>query len=184
MTSMKKFIAILLILSAATCAYAQNARDDDSMTDQELTALRKRISQMKRQMDLLMGDIISAPAATGAAAKRGAFGSDVYVDIVQDEKSVIVRADLPGMEKDKIDITLDNDRLLKISGSREMLKDERSPGVVRQERFSGKFSKVIEMPCEVTPVGIGATYKEGVLEITIPKKKMSPKEESVKINIK
>jgi HSP20 family molecular chaperone IbpA len=40
------------------------------------------------------------------------------------------------------------------------------------------------MPCEVTPVGIGATYKEGVLEITIPKKKMSPKEESVKINIK
>jgi HSP20 family molecular chaperone IbpA len=42
----------------------------------------------------------------------------------------------------------------------------------------------VELPCEVTPAGINATYKDGVLEITIPKKKQDPKEESVKINVK
>ena len=192
MTSMKKLIALFVILSLTACpagfasgginAYAQSTTTDED-TVRDITALRKKLSQMKRQMDLLMGDIISTPAMTGTAV-TGAFGSDIYVDIIQNDKNVVVKADLPGMEKDKIDITLDNDRFLKISGSREMMKSEKSPGVVRQERFSGKFSKVVELPCEVTPVGINATYKDGVLEITIPRKTQNAKEESVKINVK
>jgi HSP20 family protein len=182
MAAMKNTILVLIMLSLCVCAYAQTATDEDN-TVRDLTALRKKIIQMKRQMDLLMGDIVSAPPIIGSAPV-GAFGSDVYIDVIQNEKNVVVRADLPGMEKDKIDITLDNDRYIKISGSREMTKSEKSPGVVRQERFSGKFSKVVELPCEVTPAGINATYKDGVLEITIPKKKQDPKEESVKINVK
>jgi HSP20 family protein len=181
MSSMKKFIVLLMALSVAACSYAQDA-DTDDMTTRDITALRKKIGQMKRQMDLLMGDIISTSGVPGAAV-AGTFGSDVYVDVVQNDKYVVVKADLPGMAKDKIDITLDNDRFLKISGTREMTRTEKSPGVVKQERFSGQFSKIVEMPCEVTPIGINATYKDGVLEVTIPRKTPA-KEESVKINIK
>ena len=182
MTAMKRIIILLtiIVLISSVLVYAQNTLDDNTVRD--LSVLRKKISQMKREMDLLMKDIISTAPATGEAVMN-TFGSDVYVDVLQNDKNVIVRADLPGMDKDKISVTLDNDRFLKIAGSREMMKSEKSPGVVRQERFSGNFSKVIELPCEVTPVGISATYKDGVLEITIPKK-AQVKEEAVKINVK
>ena len=108
---------------------------------------------------------------------------DVNVDILQNEKNVIVKADLPGMEKDKINITLESGRFLKISGSREIVKDQSSPGIVKQERFSGSFEKTVELPCEVENSGISATYKDGVLEVTIPKK-APVKEDKVKINVK
>jgi HSP20 family protein len=179
---MKKIITLLSIItlfsSALVCA--QNTADNE--TSRDFSVLRKKIVQMKREMDLLMKDIISTAPATGEAV-MGTFGNDVYVDVLQNDKNVIVKADLPGMDKDKINVTLDNDRFLKITGSREMVKNEKAPGVVRQERFSGNFSKVVELPCEVTPVGINATYKDGVLEITIPKK-AQVKEETVKISIK
>ncbi|MDP3791232.1 MAG: Hsp20/alpha crystallin family protein [Candidatus Omnitrophota bacterium] len=176
---------VLILLLAAvifsTIAYAQNTDDDN--TSRDMAILRKKLGQMKREMDLLVREVVSTVPATGDTSVN-TFGGDVYVDILQNDKSVIVKADLPGMEKDKINVVLDNNRFLKISGSREILKSEKSPGVVRQERFFGNFSKVIELPCEVTPAGINATYKDGVLEITIPKKAKSPKEEPVKINVK
>lgn len=179
---MKKISIVLLIaVLFSALAYSQNAADDNTV--REMTALRKKLGQMKREMDLLMRDIISTAPATGEAVMN-IFGGDVYVDVLQNDNNVVVRADLPGMDKDKINVTLDNDKFLKISGAREITKDIKSPNVVRQERFFGNFSKVIELPCEVTPVGINATYKNGVLEITIPKKAKSIKEEAVKIDIK
>lgn len=178
----KKITVLLLIMVLlAPMVSAQDQYDEN--TAREMTALRKKLGQMKREMDLLMRDIISTAPVTGGPA-AAAFGSDVYVDVFQNDKYVIVKADLPGMDKDNINIILDNDRSLKISGSREVTKSEKSPNVVRQERFSGNFAKVIDLPCEVTPAGINATYKEGVLEITIPKKAAVPKEEAVKINVK
>lgn len=180
---MKKKITILVLTAVLFIPFihAQNAAEEN--TSRELSVLRKKLSQMKREMDLLVRDVVSAVPAAGSANFDG-FGSDIYIDILQNEKDVIVKADLPGMEKDKINVTLDNDKFLKISGAREIMKSEKSPGVVRQERFYGNFSKVIELPCEVTPLGINATYKDGVLEITIPKKVKGIKEETVKINVK
>ena len=180
---MKRIIIIslsLMILSAPV-ASAQDQYDEN--TSREMTALRKKIGQMKREMDLLMRDIMSTPPVM-TEPPAAVFGSDIYVDILQNDKYVTVKADLPGMDKDKIDIVLEGDKFLKISGSREMVKSEKTPNVIKQERFSGKFSKVIELPCEVMPTGISATYKEGVLEITIPKKAAAPKEETVKISVK
>jgi len=179
---MKKVIILILSMLLLASAVPAQAQYDEN-TASEMTALRKKLGQMKREMDLLMRDIMATPPVIGEPAPA-AFGSDVYVDVFQNDRSVIVKADLPGMDKDKIDITLERDKFLKISGSREVVKSEKSPNVIKQERFSGKFSKVIELPCEVMPTGINATYKEGVLEITIPKKAAAPKEEAVKISIK
>jgi HSP20 family protein len=178
---MKKSILFLTAFLFTASLYAQNAQDDQNNPD--FTALRKKIVQMKRQMDLLMKDIVDTAPATGQLVTN-TFGNDVYVDIIQNDKNVVVKADLPGMAKDKIQVTLDNERILKITGERDMMKSEKSPNMVRQERFFGRFSKVVELPCEVNPVGIDATYKDGVLEITIPKKAKNLKDESVKVNIK
>ena len=163
-------------------AKSREAESRDDTTAQDLSTLRKKLSRVKREMDLLIKDMVSGASMASDAVLKD-FTGDVSVDILQNEKNVIVKADLPGMEKDKINITLESGRFLKISGAREMLKSQSAPGVVRQERFFGSFEKTVELPCEVENSGISATYKDGVLEITIPKKALS-KEDRVKISIK
>ncbi len=164
----------------AGIAYGMTESND--ITAQDLSTLRKKLSRVKREMDLLIKDMVSGASMASDAVLKNSAG-DVSVDILQNEKNVIVKADLPGMEKDKINITLESGRFLKISGSREMLKSQTAPGVVKQERFFGSFEKTVELPCEVQNSGIGATYKDGVLEVTIPKKAQA-EENKVRINIK
>ena len=166
--------------SAGSGSSRAQPRDDN--TAQDLSALRKKLSRVKHEMDLLIKDMVSG-AATASDAVLKEFAGDVSVDILQNAKYVIVKADLPGMEKDKINIALESGRLLKISGSREMLKSQEAPGVVKRERFFGSFEKTIELPCEVENSGINAIYTDGVLEITIPKKALA-KENKVKIKVK
>jgi HSP20 family protein len=175
---MKKTAVVILIgILLAGPGFSETASNDT--TAQDLSSLRKKLSRVKREMDLLVKDMVSGASAVSDAALKN-FAGDVKIDILQNEKFVIVKADLPGMEKDKISITLDSGRFLKISGSREMLKSQAAPGVVRQERFSGSFEKTVELPCEAENFGISATYKDGVLEITIPRK-AEAKESKVKI---
>ena len=179
---MKKIISIVLVgVFLSSFAYAQNTTDE--MSDKDLAAVRAKLNRLKRQMDLLIKDVMWTPSLANNVAAQN-FVGNVNVDILQNDKFVMVKADLPGMEKDKIDIVLDNERFLKISGAREIIKSQESPGVFKQERFSGNFSKAVELPCEVMSTGINATYKDGVLEITIPKKVKGVKEEIVKISVK
>lgn len=178
---MKKIILVLLAgVFLSVPAFAQDSTDEETV--RELTALRKKLGVMKREMDLLMKDIMSS-ASAAAGAVQDSFVDDVRVDISQTDKNIIVKADLPGMQKDKITVTLENKRFLKIAGSREMMKSEKSPTIVKQERFYGHFEKTMELPADVLNSGIDATYKDGVLEITIPKKSRTA-EETVKINVK
>jgi HSP20 family protein len=179
---MKRKIAgfVLTGVLLAGLGFSETASND--LTAQDLSTLRKKLSRVKREMDLLIKDMVSGASVASDAVLKGSAG-DVSVDILQDTKFVIVKADLPGMEKDKINIALEGGRFLKISGSREMLKSQTAPGVVRQERFSGSFEKTVELPCEVESFGIVATYKDGVLEIMIPKK-IQVEENKVKISVK
>ena len=176
----RKIAAIVLIgLFLAGLACADTAMDDTTV--QDLSVLRKKLSRVKREIDLLIKDMVSGASVASDAVLKD-FDRDVNIDILQNEKFVIVKADLPGMEKDKISIMLENGRFLKIAGSREMIKTAKSPGVVRQERFFGNFEKVIELPCDVESSGIAAAYKDGVLEIMIPKRAQA-KEDRVKIKV-
>ena len=179
---MRKIAAVILTgLLLAGLGFSETAPKDDT-TAQDLWTLRQNLSRVKREMDLLIKDMVSgASMASDAVLKE--IGGDVSVDILQNEKDIIVKADLPGMEKDKINIALESGRFLRISGSREMFKSQSAQGVVRQERFSGSFEKTVELPCEVESFGINATYKDGVLEITIPKKALA-KENKIKISVK
>ncbi|MDO8535845.1 MAG: Hsp20/alpha crystallin family protein [Candidatus Omnitrophota bacterium] len=174
----------ILVIVAATFLLADLGFSETAPTDttaQDLSTLRKKLGRVKREMDLLIKDMVSgAPTASDAVLKG--YSGDVSVDILQNERSVTVKADLPGMEKDKINITLESGRFLNISGSREMTKSQTAPGVVKQERFFGSFEKTVELPCEVENSGISATYKDGVLEVTIPKKAQT-KENKVKITV-
>jgi|GEM_PF-523242 len=142
---------------------------EDEQMQKDFENFRKKLKIFKNEMDLLVKDVMSKDAVTGRDISD--FSSDIKIDITQNDKSVIVRADLPGMEKDKINVSLENDRALSISGERDIYKEETSEGVVKKERTQGKFERTIELPVQCKSEGISATYKNGVLEIVIPKEK-------------
>jgi len=177
--SMRKILIIMsIILIAAGEAYPATQKTSDEYED--LALLRKKIVRMKRELDTFIKEVVSeSPEQQNLLSS---YGEGVKVDLAEDEKSYIVKADLPGMAKDKIDITLENNKVLKIAGKRDVAQGQTSPGVVMQERMQGEFERVIELPGEGMSSGLTATYNEGVLEISIPKKKPS-KEEKIKIKI-
>ena len=183
---MKKIAIITMLFFLGTGftpaqAFDSKPVDDQAQEEKNLEILSKKLIRMKREMDKFVKDM-SAAYQDQDLASMGTFGSDVKVDIVENDKGFVVTADLPGMDKDKIDITLENGKILKISGIRHMEKKETAPGVVKQERMEGRFERVLELPAECKSDGIGASYNNGVLEITIQKKE--PKKlETVKVKV-
>lgn len=170
-------IALLIVMTGSVFPETGPTEQDYKNLDE----LRVKLMRMRKEMDKFMKDIISTYPDQAMNAVD-VFGTDVKVDVAETDKDVIVKADLPGMDKDKIEVTLLNNKILKIGGSREMAKKEQAPGMYRQERMSGKFERVLELPVECLNEGIRAAYKNGVLEVDIPKKKPG-KEEAVKINV-
>lgn len=103
------------------------------------------------------------------------------VDIVEQEDKVIVKADMPGLDKGDVKVVV-NDGLLTIEGTRKEARDESKKGFVRCERFVGTFSRSFNLPAWADASKLSANYKNGVLEVTIPKTEAArPKEVEIKI---
>jgi len=101
-------------------------------------------------------------------------------DVSQTEKELIVKAEVPGMDKKDININL-SDGLLTISGEKKQEKEEENEKYHFVERSYGKFSRTMRLPAEVETDKADATYKDGVLKVTLPKSEATkPKKIEVK----
>lgn len=98
---------------------------------------------------------------------RVGFGNPA-VNSWADENNVYAEADLPGLDPQKIDVTVTEGNKLSITGEREIPTVEKAVWV-RQERSSGKFSREFELPVAVDADRIVAKYENGVLKLTMPK---------------
>lgn len=176
----KILVYVLAMVFVAGAAYATApARSDDVYKD--LDQLKMQILKMKREMSGLIKEITSDYPGDSKGLVEG-WGQGIEIDVTETDKDVLVKADLPGMDKDKIEVTLEQNKMLKIAGSRDVMKTQASQGVIVQERARGAFSRTIELPVECRSDGIKASYNNGVLDISIPKKAKT-KEETVKIKI-
>jgi len=92
------------------------------------------------------------------------------VDISETDKEFEISAQLPGMKKDDIIVDLENGRLT-LSGERKFEKEEEGKNYHRVETQFGKFSRSFYLPDSIDEDSIKATYKDGVLNITIAKNK-------------
>ena len=104
---------------------------------------------------------------------------------VQDKKDkLLVKAELPGMEKDDINITVEDNYLL-IKGEKkvEEEKENKEKGYYHRECTYGSFQRAINLPREVDTEKIDASYKNGVLKLTLPKKEEA-KPKHIDIDIK
>jgi HSP20 family protein len=102
------------------------------------------------------------------------------VDIAESQEQIIVRAEVPGMKQEEIEIEFENG-LLTIRGERALQKEENLTWH-RVERTYGKFSRSFTLPRTVDPEKITASYRDGILEITVPKKEEA-KAKQIRINV-
>ncbi len=104
------------------------------------------------------------------------------VDIVDEKDRVRIKADLPGVNKDDVDIRIE-DGVLSIKGERKEEKEEKDKNFYRKECFYGSFERSVALPAEVDANKAEASYKDGVLEIILPKKEES-KPKQIKLKVK
>lgn len=90
------------------------------------------------------------------------------VDLFEDKDNVTVKAELPGMKKEDIQVSLEAG-VLSISGERKSEKKAEDSAARRTERFTGRFERTLALPSVVKADQVQANYKDGILTITLPK---------------
>ncbi len=94
----------------------------------------------------------------------------IKMDVKEDDKSYTVHADIPGVKKEDIHVTIDGDQV-SISAEVKKLKEEKKDDkILRSERYYGKVSRTFTLAQDVDEAGSQAKYTDGVLELTLPKR--------------
>ena len=90
------------------------------------------------------------------------------IDVSENEGAYLVKAELPGVARENLDITI-NDGVLAINAERkEEKKDEKEGRVIRQERYYGKFVRSLRLGSDIDASAIQARYEDGVLILSLP----------------
>jgi len=90
------------------------------------------------------------------------------VNVYEEKNNVVVKAELPGMKKDEIEVHMSGDNL-NIAGERKAENEEKTADMYRSERYFGRFHRSISLPVSVKADKIEAHYKDGVLTVICPK---------------
>ncbi len=101
------------------------------------------------------------------------------LDLYEDEHEITVKAELPGMEADNIDVNITKGQLT-IKGEKKFEDEEKKGNYHRIERSYGSFQRSISLPLNVDGSNVKAKFKDGILSLTIPKTEIS---ESTKVEI-
>ena len=103
------------------------------------------------------------------------------VDIYEHEGNIVLKAELPGIDSNDVDIRLENN-VLTLRGERKVDHEVKQENYHRVERAYGSFSRSFTLPSIVDQEKIKAEYKDGVLELTLPKREEAkPKQISIKV---
>ncbi len=103
------------------------------------------------------------------------------VDVLEREQDIVINMDIPAIDPKEIVITILGDKLT-VEGERKRNEEFKEEDYYRAERVHGSFMRSIQLPAEVVGEKAGASYKEGVLTITVPKsRKIAVKEIKVSV---
>ena len=127
----------------------------------------RELDRLRREMDRLF-DRLSEWMPSFLRGEEGQWLP--AIDLSETAKEIIVKAELPGMELDDIEVSLTGN-MLKIQGERKQETEEEGENFHKIERSYGTFMRTIQLPAEVDPDNVKATYKKGVLTIRMPKTK-------------
>jgi HSP20 family molecular chaperone IbpA len=108
---------------------------------------------------------------------------EATVDLVDERNRFVVHAEMPGVAKDKIDVALTKDGI-EISAETDVEKEDKSKNFVVRERVYSHIYKQLAFPEEVIPEKAESTFKDGLLEVCIPKKTIAPAPKKHKVPVK
>ena len=136
-----------------------------------------RLTNLRDEIDRLF----EAPLSELARSSQIFSGWTPALDVYEDKDNVFVRAELPGMKREDISLTL-HDGSLSISGERKSEEKLRDAEVYRSERFFGHFQRTVTLPTPVQAETVKAQYKDGILTVTLPKaEEAKPKQINVNV---
>jgi HSP20 family protein len=104
----------------------------------------------------------------GRAARFATAGWVPAFDVYEEQDALIVRAELPGLKKDQIQLTLQDDTLT-VTGERKQETDAQAKDHLRRERIFGRFERTVALPFAVKANEVKAAFEDGILTITLPK---------------
>lgn len=138
------------------------------------------LENLQREMNRLFDFSLSRPGYDDTSLLGGQWGP--AIDIYDSKDNLVVKADLPGLSKDEIDVSI-QENILTISGEKKRESKVKEEDYFREERFYGSFHRAITLPTEVDRTKVQANFKDGVLELTLPKKEEA-KPQQIKIDVK
>ena len=98
------------------------------------------------------------------------------VDWKETQEAHVFKADLPGLRKEEVKVEIEDDRVLQISGKRNVEKEEKNDTWHRVERSSGEFTRRFRLPENAKVDGVRASMENGVLTVTVPKEEVKKPE--------
>lgn len=126
----------------------------------------REIASLQGEMNRLFNTFFDTPG------DQGRLGADnrwiPAMDLVEEDEHFVLRADLPGMGEDDVNVEVDGG-VLSISGERKHERSSTNGGYYRLERATGAFRRTLTLPADVDADAITATFEKGVLELRIPK---------------
>jgi HSP20 family protein len=142
----------------------------------ELTPFRE-FDRMRRDMDRLWDSFFE-----GGVRRTDEEGEWLpSLDVAETKNEIVVKAEVPGMDSKDIDISL-SDGLLTIKGEKKQEREEKEEDYHLVERSYGTFTRSVRLPKEVKRDKISASYKNGVLKVTLPKSEEA-KQKEIKIKV-
>jgi HSP20 family protein len=124
----------------------------------------RELDSLQSEMNRLFDGFFGNRASNGAPARRWI----PAMDLVEEQDQFVLRADLPGLSEDDVEIEI-KDSVLTISGERKAEETREGEGYYRVERAFGHFSRSLSLPEGVAADQVTANFANGVLEVRVPK---------------
>ncbi len=137
----------------------------------------QEMSSLQRQLNHLVDDFVT-PTRWDDLGKLSKLPA---AELTETDEALHLKLEVPGMEAKDLDIQVTADSV-SISGERKEESKSEDKGVTRSEFRYGKFSRVIPLPVEIQNSNVTAEYKDGILNLTLPKSE-AEKTQVVKVNV-
>ena len=134
------------------------------------------LAEVRAEMNHLLDPALRAHGGLAAGAFAPA------LDVVEEKDSFLVKADLPGLSKEYVSVSI-QDNYLTLKGEPKHEVEQKESNFYHQERVYGQFVRTVELPARVEVSKVTANFKDGVLHVTLPKsEEAKPKEIKVSVN--
>jgi len=138
-----------------------------------------KLETLQKQMNQLF-DVSLARSPWGDTTLLGGQWAPA-VDLYDSPDNILIKADLPGLRKDEIELTIHDNQLI-LKGEKKKDARVEEDHYFKSERFYGSFCRTVPLPVEVDADKVDASYQDGVLTVTLPKKEeVKPKQISIDV---